>query len=179
MRKWVVLSALIAIVVFVVTSVRAEELRIAVIDVNRVLNECAEGKAAKEKMKDRYKELQSKLEKEQDKLKKFKEEIDKNKIVLGEEKVKEKEAEFRKKMEEFRKLVAESEKEMRDRESTYTKEILKKIRKKVDAYVKENGIDLVLDVSGGVVYAKDSLDISDKIKEILDREYRENANKGK
>ncbi len=170
-----------AIVILLISGVfaRAGEIKIAVIDVNRVLNECEEGKDAKNKMKARYEELQDKLEKEQGELKKMKEEIDKNKIVLGEEKIKEKEKEFQKRMAEFRKLVAESEKEMRDRESAYTKVILEKIKRVVKDYVKEKNLNMVLDVSGGIVYADDELNITDDIIEILNKEYKGGENKGK
>ncbi|NIO17338.1 MAG: hypothetical protein GTN70_10180 [Deltaproteobacteria bacterium] len=155
----------------------ADEIKIAIIDVNKVLNESKEGTEAKEKMKTRYDELQKRLSNKQEELKTMRDDLENQKIILGKEKIKEKEEEMEKEMVEFRKVVAESEKEMRDTESAYTQEILKKIKATVDVLAKEKGFNLVVDRSGGVVYADEGLDITSTIIETLNKEYESAKNK--
>jgi outer membrane protein len=111
-----------------------------------------------------------KIDKRQEELKKIKGDIERQKIILGKDKMKEKEEEFGKEMGNFRKLVAESEKEMRETEAAYTKNILNKIRDIVKKSVKEKGYVLVIDKSGGVVYVDDSIDVSKSVLEVLNKE---------
>jgi outer membrane protein len=146
------------------------EMKIAVVDMNKILNESKEGSKAKLDMKKRYEELKLKIDKRQEELKKIKGDIERQKIILGKDKMKEKEEEFGKEMGNFRKLVAESEKEMRETEAAYTKNILNKIRDIVKKSVKEKGYVLVIDKSGGVVYVDDSIDVSKSVLEVLNKE---------
>lgn len=174
-RKWVVV---LGVLLFAFARpLFADDFKIGVVDVNKILNESKEGADAKNKMKVRYDELQKKLSDKQESLKKMKDDIEKQKILLGKEKLKEKEDELDKELVEFRKIVAESEKEMRDTESAYTQEILSKIKGTVEKIVKEKGLNLVVDRSGGIVYADDQLDITPEVLEKLDKEYESGGNK--
>ncbi len=146
------------------------EMKIAVVDMNKILNESKEGSKAKLDMKKRYEELKLKIDKRQEELKKMKGDIERQKIILGKDKMKEKEEEFGKEMGIFRKLVSESEKEMRETEAAYTNKILNKIRDIVKKSVKEKGYGLVIDKSGGVVYVDDSMEVSKSVLEVLNKE---------
>ncbi len=157
----------------------AKEFKVGVIDVNKVLNESKEGAEAKEKMKIRYDELQKRLNDKQEELKNMRGDIEKQKIILGKDKLKEKEDQLEKEMVEFRKIVAESEKEMRDTESAYTQTILQKIQVTVEKLVKEKGFNMVLDRSGGIVYADEGFDVTDDVLKILNKEYESAGNKSK
>jgi outer membrane protein len=171
------LVILTAILIASVGSSLAEEIKIGIIDVNKVLNETKEGTDAKNRMKIRYDELQERLSEKQGELKNMRDELEQQKIILGKDKIKEKEDELDKELGEFRKIVAESEKEMRDTESAYTQAILEKIKKTVDTLAKEKGFNLVVDRSGGVVYADEGLDITTEVLEILNKEYESAGNK--
>lgn len=172
-----VLVVLTAMLVASAVSSLAGELSIAIIDVNKVLNESKEGTDAKARMKTRYDELQERLTTKQGELQSMRDDLEKQKIILGKEKIKEREDALDKELVEFRKIVAESEKEMRDTESAYTQEILKKIKATVDKVSKEKGFNLVVDRSGGVVYADEGLDITSEVLAILNKEYESAGNK--
>jgi Skp family chaperone for outer membrane proteins len=58
-----ILAVLLAAAAMAASSSFAEGLKVAVIDVNKVMNESEVGKSARKKMEDRYEELKKKIDK--------------------------------------------------------------------------------------------------------------------
>ncbi len=171
--KWWMAAVLAASVVFA-GAARAEGLKVAVIDVNKILNESEAGKAAKKKMEDRYEELKKKIDAKQDEARKIKDEIDKQKILLGKEKLKEKEDALNGKVAELRQLTQDAEKEMQTRQGEQTREVLKVIEVQLDKVVAEEKLDLVFDrTQGGVVHFNSVLDITARVQGLVDKESKE------
>lgn len=171
MRKGTaVFIAVLAAVLFAARPALSEGIKIAVIDVNRILNESEAGKVARKKMEDRYEELKKKIEKVNQEARKMKEDLDKQKILLGKEKVKEREDALAAKVGELRQLTQESEKEMQARQGELTREILKVVEGKIDKVVEEEKIDLLLERGSGVIHAKSTLDITEKVLSRVNKE---------
>lgn len=169
MRKTgIICCAVFMAVLFAGTSL-AQGIRIAVIDINKVLNLSEAGKAAKKKMEARYEELKKTIDTKQEEAKKLKEEIDKQKVMLGKEKLKEKEEALQAKVIELRKLTQEGEKEMQGRQGELTREVLKQIESQVEAVVKAEKYDLVLERGAGVIHVADSMDITPRILELVNK----------
>jgi outer membrane protein len=163
MRKaGIILVAALVTAVFAGTSL-AEGLRVAVIDMNKILNDSDAGKAAKKVMEARYEELKKSIDVKQEEARKIKEEIDKQKVMLGKEKLKEKEDALQAKINELRQLTQEGEQEMQARQAELTREVLKSVEAKIEILVKSEKLDLVLERSVGVIHFSPSLDISPRI----------------
>lgn len=163
MRKTGIILVVAAVAaVFAGTSL-AEGLRMAVIDVNKILNDSEAGQAAKKKMEARYEELKKTIDVKQEEARKIKEEIDKQKVMLGKEKLKEKEDALQAKVNELRQLTQEGEQEMQARQGELTRDVLKSVEAKVEVVVKADKLDLVLEKSAGVVHFNPSMDISSKV----------------
>jgi len=170
MRKaGIILVAAAVAAVFAGTSL-AEGLRVAVIDVNKILNDSEAGQAAKKKMEARYEELKKTIDAKQEEARKIKEEIDKQKVMVGKEKLKEKEDALQAKLNELRQLTQEGEKEMQARQGELTREVLKSVEAKVDVVVKAEKLDLVLEKSAGVVHVNDSLDITQRVLKMVNED---------
>lgn len=170
MRKvGIILAAAAIAAVFAGTSL-AEGVRIAIIDVNKILNDSNEGQAAKKKMEARYEELKKSIDAKQEEARKIKEEIDKQKVMLGPGKLKEKEDALQAKVNELRQLTQEGEREMQTRQGDLTREVLKSVEKMVDVVVKEDKIDLVFERSAGVVHFNDSMDITQRVLNLVNAE---------
>lgn len=148
----------------------AAEIRIAVIDVNKVMNESELGKAARKKMETRYEELKAKIEKVNGEATKMKEDLEKQKILMGKDKLKEKEEALDKKVAELRKLSQESEREMETRQRELTRDVLKIVEAHVNKVVEEEKIDLLLERASGVVHFDPSLDITAKVLDLVNKE---------
>jgi outer membrane protein len=177
MRKTVIPVVLALAVLFAGASF-AEGLRVAVIDVHRILNESEAGQAAKKKMEARYEELKKAVDAKQEEARKLKEELDKQKVMLGKEKLKEKEDALQARVNELRQLTQEGEREMQARQGELTRDVLKRIEVQVDAVVKADKLDLVLERSNGVVHHNDSLDITARVLVLVNRSEKDaGANK--
>lgn len=163
MRKaGIILVAAAIAAVFAGTSL-AEGLRVAIIDVNKILNDSEAGQAAKKKMEARYAELKKTIDVKQEEARKIKEEIDKQKVMVGKEKLKEKEDALQAKLNELRQLTQEGEREMQTRQGELTRGVLKSVEAKVDIIVKADKLDLVLEKSAGVVHYNESMDITQRV----------------
>jgi len=165
------MAAIISAALMIAGAAYASDLKVAVVDVNKILNESAAGKTAKKKIEDRYEELKKKIEEKQEEAKKIKDEIDKQKILLGKEKLKEKEDALNGKVAELRLLTQEAEKEMQTRQGEQTREVLKIVEAQLDKIVAAEKIDLVLDrTQGGVVHFNPNLDITDRVLDMVNKE---------
>src|SRR5512141_296592 len=140
MRKaGIILVAAAVTAIFAGTSL-AEGLRVAVIDVNKILNDSVAGQAAKKKMEARYEELKKTIDAKQEEARKIN---------------------------ELRKLIQDGEKEMQTRQGEFTREVLKSVEAKVDIVVKADKLDLVLEKSAGVVHYNESMDITQKVLNLV------------
>lgn len=165
------MAAILAAAIFTAGVADAQGIKVAVVDVNKILNESALGKVAKKKIEDRYEELKKKIDQKQTEAKKIKDEIDKQKILLGKEKLKEKEEALSAKVAELRQMTQEAEKEMQTRQGEQTREVLKIIEVQLDKMVAAEKIDLVLDrTQGGVVHFNPAMDITDRVLELVNKE---------
>jgi len=173
----VAVLAVILAAVFAAGTSRAEGIRVAVIDVNKILNESEAGQAAKKKMEARYEEIKKAIESKQEEAKKLKDEIDKQKVMLGKEKLKEKEDALQAKVNELRQLTQDGEKEMQSRQGELTREVLKIVEVHLDAVVKAEKLDLVLERSAGVVHFADSLDITRRVLDLVNQAQKSAAEK--
>jgi outer membrane protein len=165
-----ILALVLAAAVMAAGPARAEGLKVAVIDVNKVLNESEFGKAARKKMEARYEELKKKIDALSEEARKMKEDLEKQKILLGKEKLKEKENALKEKVAELRKISQESEKEMQNRQSELTRDVLKIVEGQVDKIVKEEKINLLLERGSGVVHFDPSMDITAKVLDLVNKE---------
>ena len=165
------MAAILAAAVLAAGAADAQGIKVAVVDVNKILNESAVGKVAKKKIEDRYEELKKRIDVKQEEAKKIKDEIEKQKILLGKEKLKEKEDALNAKVLELRQMTQEAEKEMQTRQGEQTREVLKIIEAQMDKIVASEKIDLVLDrTQGAVVHFNPALDITDKVLEMVNKE---------
>jgi len=163
MRKaGIILVAAMVTAIFAGTSL-AEGLRVAVIDMNKILNESVAGQAAKKKMEARYEELKKAIDAKQEEARKIKDEIDKQKVMLGKEKLKEKEDALQAKINELRQMTQEGEQEMQARQAEFTREVLKSVEVQVEVVVKADKLDLVLEKTAGVIHFNPSMDISSRV----------------
>jgi len=169
MRKMAIAAVVVLAAVLFVGVSFAADIKIAVIDVNKVLNQSEAGKVAKKKMEARYEELKKEIDAKQEEARKLKDEIDKQKVMLGKDKLKEKEDTLAAKIADLRKLTQESEREMQERQGELTRDVLKQIETHVETVVKADKYDLVLERSGGVVHVVESLDITNRVLELIDK----------
>ena len=141
----------------------AAEMKVGVMNVQKVLTSSVAGKAAKEKFDARMQELQSKFKAEEEDLVAMQKDIEKKSSAWSEETKQEKVREFQKKRRELQAKSEDARFELKQLQDKELAPILKALEKVVDGYASANGYTLILDAKNHVIYSDQTIDISDKL----------------
>lgn len=139
----------------------AAQEKIALVSLQRALNEVEEGKRAKTTLKADFDAKQGQLESLKTNLKKMKDDLDKQKMVLSEEALKTKSGEIQTKFMELQQKAMQYEQELKKKEAESADKILNSLRTLVVNLAKKGGYDLVFENSGeAVLYSAKGVDIT-------------------
>lgn len=147
--------------------------RVGVVDPQRLFNESNAGKKAKDVLASFSKNRQALIELEEKELRRMEEDFIKQASVLSPAAKQEREAQFRRRMQEYQQKTAELNREVQEKQ----KDVLESFRDKVDLMTgkvaKRLGLQLVIDrgKGGPAVYTEDALDISAQVIEEFNKEY--------
>lgn len=142
----------------------AEELKFGFVDLNRALNECDEGKEAIKKLEDMVKKKQTEIDKKGEGIKKLEEELTKQAEVLTPETLKKKQETYEKELREYNRMIKDFNEELQKRQNEFMQAILSGIRKMIEKFGAEEKYTAIFEkVEGGVLYAPEGLDITDKV----------------
>lgn len=150
-------------VCFTANSSFSGDLKIGIMNVQKIIVECEAGKAAKGRFDLKMKELQATFKAEEDALKELQAEIKKKSSAWSEEKKAEKVREFQKNGRELQAKTEDARFEMKKLQDKELEPILKALEEIVNKYGKDNKYTAIMDGKNGVVYFDESVDISDII----------------
>lgn len=132
--------------------------KVAVVDLQKALNQTNEGKQAKQVLKSGVKQKQKIVQAKENELKKEKDALDK---------LSPSSPEYDKKLENYKNnvknlqiLIGKIQNELSKKESTYSKNILDSLVEIIKKLRIKNGYDLVLEIHSGVVDYNPSIDIT-------------------
>jgi outer membrane protein len=145
----------------------AADLKIGVINVQKIIVSCVSGKAAKERFDVKMKELQGGFKQEEDALKVLQDEIKKKSSAWSEEKKADKMREYQKNGRELQAKTEDARFEMKQLQDKELEPILKALEKVVEKYGKEKGYTAILDSKNGVVYFNEAIEVSEAIVQKL------------
>lgn len=139
------------------------EVRIATVDVARIINEAPDAKSKKKDLDKASEEAKNKLEAKGKDLQALKTKLEGQKVSAES-----KEAEsFREKARDFERMRADMKADLEKKYMKVNKELSEKVMAKIESYAKSNNYDLVIDKSekyrGPVLFGKPSADITDEI----------------
>jgi len=164
----VVLGALIAATLLANPStVLAEGVSIAVLDMQKVVLKSEVGKKAQKEMEKKVKELESTFKKEEEALAALQDEIEKKSSVWSEDKKQEKAIEFQKTRRDLRVKQDDANLELKQLQEKQLAPIFKELEEVVKKFAKEKGYQIILP-GQAVLYAIDSVDITDEVTKALD-----------
>lgn len=153
----------------IATGLYAEDLKLGVMNVQKIIVQCDAGKDAKGRFDTKMKELQSKFKSEEEELKKLQDEIKKKSSAWSEEKKAEKVREFQKSGRELRAKTEDARFEMKQLQDKELEPILKALEKVVDKHGEENGYTAIFDSKNSVIYFDKTIDISDILVKKLNK----------
>jgi len=148
----------------------AAELKVATFNIQQIIEKSKVGSEARKAMEAKKAELEPKFKGEQDSLKAQAEEIEKKGSAWSEEVKAGKERDYQKKMREYQLKVEDAQFEMKQMEKKVLEPIFKELQAVINDIAKADGLSLVFEKSrsNGLLYAAESLDISDKVSAALD-----------
>jgi outer membrane protein len=151
---------------FVLAGVARAEIRIAVVDLQRALNECDAGKKAKEQVKAKFEKAQNQLKKEREDLDKARDDFEKQAILLKDDDRRNRERELENRTLDFKRKYEDMQRDLKRTDGELTSGIIEQLYGIVSDYGKQQGYTLVLEASSGLLYADKALDITDAIVKI-------------
>jgi outer membrane protein len=151
------------------STVRAEEQRIGVMNIQKVLLESSAGKKAKEIFEKRMNELQDKFKKEQEALIALQQEIEKKSSAWSKDKKAEKIRELQLGQRELQAKSEDAKMELKQLQDKELEPILKMLQTVVDNFGEKNGFSVILDSKVAVLYADSTIEVSDAVKVELDK----------
>ena len=166
-RASVILASLIAAALLLSsTSVLAEGVSIAVLDMQKVVLSSDLGQKAKGEMEKKVSELEKTFKKDEDALAALQEEIEKKSSVWSEEKKQDKSIEFQKLRRDLRAKQDDAKVELKQLQEKQLAPIFKELEAVVKKFADDKGYAIILP-GQAVLYAIDSVDITDEVTKAL------------
>ena len=140
------------------------EVRIAVVDMQRALNECDAGKKAKDQVKAKFEKSQDQLRKQREDIDRMKEDYDRKALVLKEEERRNLEKDLENRSLDFKRRYEDFQRDLKRTDAELTSSIVEELYEIVKDYGQEKGYGLVLEASSGaLLYNDKGLDVTDDI----------------
>jgi outer membrane protein len=170
LRPVLLLAGLLAVGGLVVGQAAAEDLKIGVIDPNRVVEESPQYEEARQTLSTEVAEREADLLDQQESLDRLNEKLERDGALMSEEEVKRLQNDIRARKRRLRYAKAELQEDFALRQSELRTKLVKQVEEVVRQIAKEQEIDLI--VSEGVVYFSERIDISADVVERLKEEFR-------
>lgn len=148
----------------------ASATKIGVIDMQKAIQETAQGKKAKKELEDEFNKKKKELEKTETEIKKKGEDFEKRSMAMNEETRTKKQAELGAEMRKYQELAAKSQMEIQKRERDLTAPIVTKLRSIIEDIATKEDYTVVLEKSEqSVMWAKKDLDLTDRAVKEFDK----------
>jgi outer membrane protein len=142
----------------------AADFKVAVVDMQRALNECDAGKKAKDQVKGKFDKAQDQLKKQRDDLDKAREEFDKKALILKEDQRRDLEKDFEAKQLDFKRRYEDFQRDLKRTDAELTSGIVEQLYGIVAEIGAQKGFTMVLESSSGaLLYNDKSIDITDDV----------------
>lgn len=160
-----ILSSLSLIVLLLAASspaFAADGLKVGIVDLQKALNDCEEGKRARTTLEGRFDKAMQLIEKKKAEVQRAQEDLEAQRPMLSSTAVKEKEGELQAMMVEFQQIAMQNQQEMSMMEQELTGGILQKLFNTAQAIGAEKGYNLIIEKQT-VVYLNGVTDITDQV----------------
>src|SRR5712691_9668991 len=160
----VALGLIAVVVAFGAAPLAAVEQKIAVVDMQRALNECDAGKRAKDQVKAKFEHSQNQLKKQREDLDRLKEDYERKATVLKDEERRNLEKDLESRGLEFKRKYEDFQRDLKETDAELTKSIVQELYELVRDYGEKHGYTLVLEASSGaLLYNDKTVDVTDEI----------------
>jgi outer membrane protein len=172
-RVFFLVSALIMVFLFQTGMAVAQPVKIAVVNLDKFQQTSKSFQKTAAVMKNKFEDLQKKLDDERNLLAKLEEEFKKQSMMLSLDAQEDKKRELDKKRRYYKYLHDEFTQEMKDTEVEAIRKIMKELETVVEKLAEKEGYTLILERrTMGLVYFSKTVDITDRVIEAYDKTYQ-------
>ncbi len=148
-----------------------ENVKIGYVDMKKVMNDCKAGKAALDKLEKNAKEKQTKIDKEKKKLETMQADFEKKAAGLTDKERQSKQKDFQDKVQAFQKMVSQSQQEFNEMQAEFTKKVFNDMKATIAGIAKADNYTIIIEKTDtSVLYAKDGIDLTEKVMEKMNAE---------
>ena len=152
--------------------VRAEGIKIGVVNFQKALNLVDQGQKAKAQLKLDFDQKQKKLNLQQDELKKIRDDFEKQRTALSEQAARDQEKKFNDKLMELQQNAGAFRQDLATQEAKMTASILKNLKEVVAEIAKQGKFNLVVEGSqDAVLYAESESDLTDQVIQLYNKRF--------
>ena len=145
----------------------AAELKVAVVNMQKVLNTSSAGKRAQSVIEQKMKSYETTFKKDRDSLISMRDELEKKSSAWSDSVKQQKFGEFQKKSAELGTKEREANQEMRKLQERHVQPVLKKLEEVIQNVAKSGGYDIIVP-HNTILFASGKLDITDQVTKALD-----------
>lgn len=173
-NRWGILGIAVVVALTVGVPAGAAELKIGVVEPQKILENTKAGKKVKDKLEEYQKSAQKMLDMDGEELKKIQEDFVKQGSILSPEAKKDKEESLRRKEIEYQRKFQQLNQDFQVKKKELLEEFSKSLEQTVRGIAEKEKISLVVEKSETgpaslVIYSNPSLDLTDRVIKELDR----------
>lgn len=163
-KRFILIAAAVTVVLFATAALGADVAKIGIMDFQRILDASTMGKAAQEEINSKGKQWEATLNKKRDEIQEAQKNFERESLVMSKDQRMEKEREIRIQIGDFQKMQQEYGNAARKLQFEHVQRIRNQVEGIVAGIGKKAGYLLIIErKEGGVAYAPDSVDITDKV----------------
>ncbi len=162
-KKWIPVVLSLCILSLVCASSAFAQMKIGVVDIQKVVDSSAAGKIASTHLQKKKEALQKKLQTDQKALIDLKKEIEKKSSAWSEDKRAEMARDFQKKQRDLQSESSDARFELKQMWDKELKPIIESLRTVIQTYGEKNGYTVILDSKSGVPYYSPKIDVTSSI----------------
>lgn len=149
---------------------RAQTMSVVYVDLDKVVNDCDEGKDASEALKKEQAKRQGEIQARETELKKMQDELEKQAKAFSAAAIEKKAAQYQQAFVEYQNMVMKYQRELELREKELFDPIEKRLKDMLREIALRDGYDMILN-KRSVPYGRKDLDLTDKVVQEYNKAY--------
>ncbi|MFO7816175.1 MAG: OmpH family outer membrane protein [Thermodesulfobacteriota bacterium] len=147
--------------------------KIGTVNLQKVMTASEPAQKALGQLQSKSKSIQEKLESKKQEVQSLREDMEKQKMVMSQEAKMDKETELKRKIRDLQDEARAFQRQIKQEQNNLTEPILKILQEVIEEYGQKHDYSMIMDTqNSGLLFAKESMDITDKIIVELNKAWR-------
>jgi outer membrane protein len=160
--RYRLIIGVVTLLAIVAASTARAEVKLAYVDIQRALNDCRNGKAAKSEFRGRLERVQTQLESEQSEVQRLKDELEKKGPLMQPDQRQNLEQQYTRKLRDFQDDYKSTRETLQQKDNEITGAIVRDLATIVRQIGEKNGYTMVME-KGNLLWATPATDITDEV----------------